>query len=82
VKAPYTVVIRCKKPSIFLGDSFSNKSGSTGLIIPKNYYEKVGQDQFIRHPVGSGPYKFRSQMVGSDIKLEAVDKHWLYGVPR
>ncbi len=82
VKDPYTVVIRCKKPSIFLGDILSNKSSSTGLIIPKNYYEKVGQDPFIRHPVGSGPYKWRSQMVGTDIRLEAVDKHWLYGVPR
>jgi hypothetical protein len=36
-----------------------------GLIIPKDYYERVGKDQFRKSPIGTGPYKWHSQVVGS-----------------
>ena len=52
------------------------------MVVPKDYYEKVGKDEFQRRPIGSGPYKFHSQQVGSFIKLEATDKHWRDGVPK
>jgi peptide/nickel transport system substrate-binding protein len=81
VKDPYTVVVRCKKPDIFLPSLLGN-TGTDGMVVPKDYYEKVGRDEFAKHPVGSGPYKWHSQMVGSSIKLEATDRHWRDGVPR
>ena len=85
IKDPYTVVVHCKKPTLIpftLLYNLSNVTGTEGLIIPKHYYEKVGRDEFKKHPMGSGPYKFHSQQSGSFIKLEAIDRHWQYGVPR
>ncbi len=52
------------------------------MILPKDYFEKVGRDNFFQKPVGSGPYKFHSQQVGSYVRFEATDKHWRDGVPR
>ncbi len=82
VKDPYTVVFHCKQPNIFLLKHLSNLEGPAGMIAPKDYYERVGKDQFIKRPIGSGPYKWHSQMSGSFIKLEATEKHWRYGVPK
>ncbi len=82
IKDPYTLVIHCKRPSLFLYTYFSDVSTVTGLIIPKDYYERVGKDDFMKKPIGTGPYKWNSQVVGSYIKLEAAEKHWRDGVPR
>ena len=82
IKQPYTLVIHCKKPAIFLHSNFTDLESSGGLIIPKDYYEKVGKDQFMKKPIGTGPYKWQSQVVDSYIKLEATEKHWRDGTPR
>ncbi len=81
-KDPYTVVIYFKQPNIFLPNLFGAIRGTDGMIVPKDYYEKVGKDEFAKHPIGSGPYKWHSQQVGSFIKLEATDRHWRDGVPK
>ncbi len=82
IKDPYTIVLRCKTPNVLLLSLFSNMEGPGGMVVPKDYFEKVGKDQFFKRPIGSGPYKFHSQSVGSFIKLEATDKHWRDGVPK
>ncbi len=82
VKDPYTVVIRCKKPDISLPRFLSNMESTDGMVVPKDYYERVGKDEFAKHPIGSGPYKWHSQMVGSFIKLEATERHWRDGTPK
>ncbi len=82
VRDPYTVVIRLKQADIFLFRQFYNLETTAGLVIPKDYYERVGKDEFAKHPIGSGPYKWHSQVLGSFIKLEATDKHWRDGVPK
>lgn len=76
---PYTVVLHLNKPSVYLDRYFT---GQLAMVIPRDYYEKVGLDAFSKHPIGSGPYKWHSQSTGSFIKLEAVDNHWQIGVPR
>lgn len=75
----HTVVVHLNKPSIYLDRYFT---GSLAMIIPKDYYEKVGYDEFAKHPIGSGPYQWHSQSAGSFLKLEAVENHWQIGVPR
>ncbi len=82
VKGPYTIAIKSKNRSLFFHEMLSNILACDGMIIPKDYYERVGEDGFFKHPIGSGPYKFHSQVVGSYIKLEATDRHWRDGVPR
>ena len=82
VKDPYTLVVNLKQGSLFLAGMLSDVSSVDGLIIPKDYYERVGEDKFMERPIGSGPYKFNSKMIGSFTKLEATEKHWRDGVPR
>ncbi len=79
---PYTVIIHCTTPYLFLPGILSDMDGPDGLIIPKDYFEKVGKDQFAKKPIGTGPYKWHSQVIGSYVKLEATDKHWRDGMPR
>jgi peptide/nickel transport system substrate-binding protein len=76
---PYTVVIHLNNPSLYLDRYFT---GQLAMVIPQDYYERVGLDEFVKHPIGSGPYKWHSQSIGSFIKLEATDHHWQIGVPR
>ena len=81
IKDPYTLIVHCKKPSIFFPTILSDMTSTDCFIIPKDYYERVGKDEFSKKPIGSGPYKFHSHVMGAYIKLEAVDKHWRDGVP-
>jgi len=61
VRDPYTVVIQCKKSFLFLAHFLSDIEGMDTMIIPKDYYERVGKDEFAKHPIGSGPYKWHSR---------------------
>jgi peptide/nickel transport system substrate-binding protein len=79
---PYTVEFRLKEPRPTLDMDISLLSDVCNLIVPKNYIMKNGDDYFLKHPVGSGPYKFIEQEVGHHITLEAVDNHWRIGVPK
>jgi len=83
VKDPYTLIVYCKQPSPFLPYLLSDVGGQEGLIVPKDVYEKLGEEKFIKQPIGSGPYKFHSHVLGSYLKLEAMGKpHWRDGMPR
>jgi peptide/nickel transport system substrate-binding protein len=81
---PYTVEFRCKEPRPTLNIDISIHSDICGLVVgPKKYILEKGDDYFITHPIGTGPYKFVEQEMGHHIYLEAVDKpHWRAGVPK
>jgi peptide/nickel transport system substrate-binding protein len=53
------------------------ESWSTG-IIPKHLLENkdINTDPFNRHPVGTGPYKFKEWIAGQKIVLEANDDYF------
>jgi len=44
--------------------------------IPKNYIEKVGDEEFGKAPVGTGPWKFVSRTIKDEIRFEAFDDYW------
>ena len=48
----------------------------TGYIIPKAYFQKVGEQGFLAKPIGAGPYKIVDYQRGSRLVLEAFDKYW------
>lgn len=48
----------------------------TAYILPKAYFEKVGEAEFLNKPIGAGPYKLVDYKRGSRITLEAFDKYW------
>ncbi|OGO30587.1 MAG: hypothetical protein A2Z29_11470 [Chloroflexi bacterium RBG_16_56_11] len=45
-------------------------------ILPKKYFERVGQDEFRRAPVGSGPWKFVKHVPETSFKMEANINYW------
>jgi peptide/nickel transport system substrate-binding protein len=55
---------------------YGSTATAAGLIVPKNYVEKVGEKGFAAHPVGAGPYKFVSTQPGVEIVFEAFPQYW------
>ncbi|MCH2510516.1 MAG: ABC transporter substrate-binding protein, partial [Dehalococcoidia bacterium] len=82
VVSPTELVIDTSTASGFLNWFISDIQGVEGLIQPKNYTESVGNDEFAKNPVGSGPYKWVDQRKGDFMEMEALDNHWRDGAPR
>ena len=80
--APDRVVIVTKESTLIIPVYLSRALSTEGMVLPKKYLEANGDDVFARKPVGSGPYKFVEQVVGSHIKMTAVDSHWRIGTPK
>src|ERR1700723_2531901 len=45
-------------------------------IVPKNYIETGGLDNFLKNPIGTGPYKLAEYELNSRIVLERYDGYW------
>lgn len=74
VEAPddYTVRVTYKEP-------FAPALEAWGMgIIPKHILEgkDINNDEFNRHPIGTGPYKFEEWRSGSRIVLDAYDGYF------
>jgi peptide/nickel transport system substrate-binding protein len=46
------------------------------MIIPMDYVEKVGNEEFAKNPVGSGPYKFVERIKDEKAVLEVYDGYF------
>src|SRR5204863_471925 len=55
---------------------YGTVASGAGWIGPTTYVEKVGPDEFIKHPVGLGPYKFVSMKPGVELVMEANESYW------
>ena len=56
--------------------TFYGQATGAGWIVPKKYVEKVGDDGYLKAPIGAGPYKFVSFNPGVELVLEAFDGYW------
>ncbi len=45
-------------------------------VVPKKYIESQGLDNFLKNPVGTGPYKLAEYELNSRIVLERNDAYW------
>ena len=45
-------------------------------ILPMDTVNKTGKDEFFKHPIGSGPYKFVEWVQGQRIVLEKNNDYW------
>ena len=72
-----TLRVNTNSPQIGLPAGLSRAVAPEGSVMPKNYLEKVGEDEFRRKPVGSGPWRFVRSVPGDRIEFEAVSHaHW------
>ncbi len=51
-------------------------------IIPNEYVEKVGIDEFQKKPIGTGPFMFVEWVKGDHITYQANPNYWREGQPR
>jgi peptide/nickel transport system substrate-binding protein len=56
--------------------TFYGAATGAGWIVPKKYVEQVGDQGYLQHPIGAGPYKFVSFTPGVSLTLEAFDGYW------
>jgi peptide/nickel transport system substrate-binding protein len=65
----YEYITKTPEPQLLLPFGYTR-------ILPKNYFEKVGQDAFRKAPIGSGPYKYSSFTPSAKCVLEANTDYW------
>src|SRR5215475_8425180 len=72
-----TVRVNTNEPQLGLPAALSRAVAPEGSIMPKKYFETVGEEEFRKTPVGSGPWKFVRSIPGDRIEFEAVSQaHW------
>jgi len=69
---PGTVVIRLEHP---YGPFLSLLTAPVGSVVPREAYDDPDRD-YLRNPVGSGPFRFESWESGVSIKMAAFAGYW------
>ncbi len=73
----HTVRVYTKGVIPHFAASLSRAVFMEGTVMPKKYFEKVGEKGFREKPIGSGPWKFVRNVPGDRIEYEAIDyPHW------
>lgn len=73
---PLTIRFHLKAPWPDFMTYYGTSATAAGLVVPKKYLERVGDDGFKKHPIGLGPYKFVSHTPGVEVVFEAYEGHW------
>lgn len=76
-----TVRINTNTPQIGLPPTLSRAVAPEGAVMPKAYIEKVGEEEFRRKPIGSGPWKFVKNVKGDRLEFEAINWAHFRGTP-
>jgi len=67
-----TVTVTTKKPDPLL----LKRLCLTAWIIPSSYIEKQGIEEFLKKPIGTGPFKFVRWVKNDNLTLEAYKDYW------
>ena len=73
---PLTVRFHLKAPWPDFMTFYGTTATAAGLVVPKKYLTQVGDDGFLKHPIGAGPYKFVRSTPGVEVVLEAYAGYW------
>lgn len=71
----YTVQIKTPHPDPFL--LIDPNRLVRVAIVPREAIEKLGEDGFAQHPIGSGPYELRRFVPDEEVVLERNEDYWL-----
>lgn len=47
-----------------------------GVVVPPRYLDKVGDEGFANHPVGTGPFTFSRWQRDHELRMRAYANHW------
>ena len=47
-----------------------------GWVVPAKYYQEVGQEGFVKNPIGAGPYRLVAQQPGTKLEFEAFEDYY------
>jgi peptide/nickel transport system substrate-binding protein len=75
---PSTVNIVTKEPDPLLPTRLSYYGG---MMMPKQYFEKVGMEEFRRIPIGTGALKFIEWKKNERLVFEANKRYWRAPIP-
>ena len=73
----YTLNIITKYPDGIL----FNRLSQFGYIVPPKYCRSVGPEEFEKHPIGTGPFKFDGWVKGRRLTLIRNENYWRAGLP-
>lgn len=73
----HTIVIHSDQGTATIPYDLALEAGSASqYIVPKAYIEKVDNDEFNKHPIGTGPFKFVNQELGREMTFAKNDDYW------
>jgi peptide/nickel transport system substrate-binding protein len=73
---PLTVRFVLNEPWPDFMTFYGTTATAAGIVVPKRYVVRVGDEGFRKHPIGAGPYKFVSHTPGVEVVLEADPGYW------
>src|SRR5262245_19284773 len=73
---PARVRFHLKEPWPDFMTFYGTSATGAAWVVPKKYVEKVGDDGFLKAPIGAGPYKVVSFSPGVELVMEAYDGYW------
>lgn len=71
--SPLEFSVTTTKPVVYLPSLVATPT----LPIQSKKYWTEHPDEAVNHPIGTGPYRFISSTPGVEVKLQALDHHWL-----
>jgi peptide/nickel transport system substrate-binding protein len=75
---PYTVKVQLKQP---FAPFLAVLTDRAGMMVSPAAAQKEGKN-FMNHPVGTGPFIYKSRIKGSTIVLEKNPNYWRKGLPK
>src|SRR2546426_838057 len=73
---PGRVRFHLKEPWPDFMTFYGTSATGAAWIVPRRYVEKVGDDGFLKAPVGAGPYRVVSFTPGVSLVMEAFQGYW------
>ena len=70
------IIFHFKEPFLDFLTFYNGVPTGIGWIVPMHYYEEVGPEGFKERPMGTGPFIFVSQDVGSRVEARANSDYW------
>lgn len=56
--------------------AFLDNTDQYWYIVPKKYIEAIGNEEFGKRPIGTGPFQFVEYLPRTHIKLKGFEDHW------